>query len=488
MTKIKDNIISLGEKIGYGLGDTAANLAWRPLTAFLLIFYTDVFGISAAAAGVLLLVTRLSDGVTDIAMGMIADRTNTKYGKFRPWILWTAVPFGVVMALTFTTPDLSETGKLVYAYATYITLTLLYTANNVPYSALMGVITPNTDERVSISSFRFAGAYLGGLISQGGLLYLVYYLGQGDENLGYQYSMYFFAALLIIFSLITFYSTRERVKPTKISSKSDVLNDLKDLLRNKPWLILLVIGFVFVTYNSIKQGITVMYFKRYANNEILAASYFITLLLVSILAAFITTPLAKRFGKKRLLTLSMISSGLLAGSIYFCSPTDIVSIFILGNLSEIGAAIIPVLFFSMLGDASDYSEYKTSRRATGLVYSAGTFAMKFGGGVAGAIAGFILSAKGYDGQSELITTEALEGIKQLMSVIPAVIVICGTSLLYIYPLNNKRMVEIETELETRRSSESSHDNYNTHCNVNTEQISTLQPDSKHLEEEKQTKI
>ena len=168
--------IKLGEKIGYALGDTASNIAWRTLTTFLLVFYTDVFGISPAAAGLLLLVTRLTDGFTDVIMGMIADRTNTAKGKFRPWILWTAAPLGIILALTFTTPNFGPTGKLVYAYVTYIALTLIYTASNVPYSALMGVMTPDEKERTSLSSFRFAGAYLGGILTQGLLIYLVIFM------------------------------------------------------------------------------------------------------------------------------------------------------------------------------------------------------------------------------------------------------------------------------------------------------------------------
>ncbi len=181
--------LALKEKIGYALGDTAANIAWRSLTTFLLVFYTDVFGITAAAAGDLLLVARLSDGGLDIVVGMLADRTNSKNGKFRPWILWSALPLGILMALTFTTPNFSYTGKLVYAYFTYILLMFIYTANNIPYSALMGVMTSSHQERTSLSSYRFAGAYLGGIITQGFLIYLVMFLGNGNKNLGYQYAM-----------------------------------------------------------------------------------------------------------------------------------------------------------------------------------------------------------------------------------------------------------------------------------------------------------
>ena len=446
--------IKLGEKIGYALGDTASNIAWRTLTTFLLVFYTDVFGISAAVAGVLLLITRLSDGVTDVMMGMIADRTQTSKGKFRPWILWTAVPFGVILALTFTTPDFGPTGKLVYAYCTYIALTLIYTASNVPYSALMGVMTTDDKERTSLSSFRFAGAYLGGILTQGLLIYLVLFLGKGDENKGYQYAIYLLSVLLILMLLVTYFSTKERVKPSQVEPLGSVWNDLKDLIRNKPWVILLIVGFFFVTYNSIKQGITVIYFKRYIGQETLAASYMVVLLVVSMIAALITTPLANRFGKRNLFICVMLFSGISNGLLFVAGPQDIELVFVLGTLSEFAAGIMPVLFFSMLGDSADYSEWKNGRRATGLIYSAGTFAMKFGGGAAGAIIGFVLSSYGYDGMDESTVSNALPGIKMLMSWVPMLITIPAMIALFIYPLSKPKLAGILADLNQKRQSTS----------------------------------
>ncbi len=450
MTSLPTEKIKIGEKIGYALGDTAANIAWRTLTTFLLVFYTDVFGISAAAAGVLLLITRLTDGVTDIIMGMVADRTNTAKGKFRPWILWTAVPFGVILALTFTTPGFGPTGKLVYAYITYIALTLIYTASNVPYSALMGVMTPDEKERTSLSSFRFAGAYFGGILTQGLLIYLVLFLGNGDENLGYQYAIYLLSAVLMIFLLITYFTTKERVVPEK-SDESNIWEDLKDLIKNKPWVTLLVVGFLFVTYNSIKQGITVIYFKRYLDHETLAASYMVGLLVVSMIAALVTTPLANKVGKKNLFIYVMLFSGVTNALLYLAEPGDVTLIFVLGTLSEFGAGIMPVLFFAMLGDSADFSEWKNGRRATGLVYSAGTFAMKFGGGAAGAIIGFVLSGYGYDGMDEATVAGAIPGIKMLMSWVPALVTIPAILTLWIYPLSNEKLDEISADLTKRRS-------------------------------------
>ncbi len=431
------------------MGDTAANIAWRSLTTFLLVFYTDVFGITAAAAGVLLLVARLSDGGLDIVVGMLADRTNSKNGKFRPWILWSALPLGILMALTFTTPNFSYTGKLVYAYFTYILLMFIYTANNIPYSALMGVMTSSHQERTSLSSYRFAGAYLGGIITQGFLIYLVMFLGNGNKNLGYQYAMYLLAILLVVFLLITYFTTKERVLPPT-DQHTNIGKDIKDLVTNRPWLILLIIGFLFVTYNSIKQGITVIYFERYLNNIPLTAYYMVALLVVSMIAALVTTPLAGYFGKKNLFIYVILFSVLTNGALYFCSPTNIAPIFTLGILSEFGAGIMPVLFFAMLGDAADYSEWKNNRRATGLFYSAGTFAMKFGGGVAGAIIGFVLTAYHYNGMDPNSIQGAIPGIKLLMSWIPGIFGIIGVGVLTFYPLTRNRLDQIELDLKARK--------------------------------------
>ncbi len=442
--------IALKEKIGYALGDTAANIAWRSITTFLLVFYTDVFGITAAAAGVLLLVARIGDGGLDVVVGMLADRTQTKQGKFRPWILYSALPLGIFMALTFTTPDFSYNGKLVYAYFTYILMLFIYTANNIPYAALMGVMTSSHKIRTSLSSFRFAGAYLGGIISQGFLIYLVMFLGHGNRNLGYQYSMYVFAALLVFFLMITYFSTKERVTPPK-DQHTNIRKDLKDLVTNRPWLILLLIGFLFVTYNSIKQGITVIYFEHYLHRVPLTAFYMVALLVISMVAALVTTPMANFFGKKELFIYVILFSGITNGMIYFFGPTGIVPIFIFGILSEFGAGIMPVLFFAMLGDSADYSEWKNNRRATGLFYSAGTFAMKFGGGVAGAIIGFVLSAYHYNGMDASTIPGAVPGIKLLMSWIPGIFSIFGIIALFFYTLNRNKMDQIEADLNARKA-------------------------------------
>ncbi|TCI90355.1 MFS transporter [Tenacibaculum sp. M341] len=527
--------LTIKEKIGYALGDGAANIAWRGVATFLFIYYTDVFGLSPATVGVLFLAARFSDGISDVLMGVIGDRTNSKYGKFRPWILWTAIPLGVILSLLFTSPDFSDKGKIVYAYITYILFTLIYTANNIPYGALMAVMTGDDKERTSLGSYRMVGAFVGGMLVQGLLLYLVASFGKVsstiqieklenkkysvkiealedvssvnvktedgiamftwgagvnealqneepsnrksfamktgekysfivegeadlaeenisiiDQNNGYSKSIYVLSFFLIVFMLYTFYATKERVSPPK-GQKSNLKQDFKDLITNKAWLVLLVVGLLFNIYNSIKQGIIVIYFTHYLNDQLLAASFLVGLMLASIAGAIVTAPLGKRLGKRNLFIYALVLSGTINALLFFCGPNDIILIFVLGIISEFFAAIFPTLFFAMLGDAADYSEFKNKRRATGLVYSAGSFASKFGGGIAGAIIGFVLTIYGYDGQSGASIKEAIPGIIMLMSWIPAIVTMIAAGLMVLYPLNQSKMDEVTLDLNARRA-------------------------------------
>ncbi|TLX72569.1 MFS transporter [Labilibacter sediminis] len=532
MKEMTANKLSIKEKIGYALGDGAANIAWRGVSTFLLFFYTDVFGITPATAGLLLLIARSSDGVSDVLMGIVGDRTKSKHGKFRPWVLWTAFPLAAILSMLFTSPELSETGKIVYAYTTYILFTLIYTANNIPYGALMAVMTGDNKERTSLGSYRMVGAFGGGMLVQGALLFLVAYFGnvnpsidvneltltkyevtvstpefvsnaniktkdgiasfvwandstdeaakyksfamdaeteytfivEGEENLsagkirlinqkkGYSYSIYLLSIFLAAFMVITFYSTKERVHPPK-NQKSNLVNDLKDLITNKPWLVLLGIGLLFTIYNSIKQGIVIIYFTHYVHNQLLAASFLVGLMIVSVAGAMITAPLGKRLGKRKLFIYALLFSGGVNALLFFCGPEDVGAIFAIGIVSEFAAAIFPTLFFAMLGDAADYSEFKNGRRATGLVYSAGSFVTKFGGGLAGAIIGLVLSAYHYDGLVASTIPGAIPAIKMLMSWVPALVAVLAAVLMTLYPLTQKKLDEVTLELNRRRSAE-----------------------------------
>lgn len=502
--------LSFREKIAYALGDAAANLVWRGALAYLAVFYTDTFGISAAAAAMLFLVVRLSDGVTDIIMGMIADRTSTRWGKFRPWIFVSTPFLGLFMVLCFTTPDWSMQSKLIYAYVTYIGLTLAYTVNNVPYSALMGVMTSSDTERTSLSGYRFAGAFLGGLFVMGFLPDMVAYFGDGNDAEGYQLSMYVFAGLLVFLMLITVAGTKERVTVTNSSTaplrtelwdltkqlpfillpltavtlffyyrslptfaflivvaailtfavkrllsqvetqRSRAQQDMVDLITNKPWLILLALGFLTMMFNGIKYAVIAYYFKYYIGDELLAGQYFVGLLLVSIAGALSTEYLVKRWGRKWVFIGSLLASALLTSSLYWVGAESVTLVFIIGCSAEFFAAMMPTLFFSMLGDAADYSEWKTGRRATGLVYSAGTFVQKTGGGFAGALVLLVLASYGYDGMDASTIAQSLPGIILLMSAVPAVFAVIGAVVMVFYPLTSDMQAKMTLDLDQRR--------------------------------------
>lgn len=521
--------LSVGEKIAYALGDASANIAWRGVSTFLLIFYTDVFGLAPAIAGLVLLVGRFTDGIGDLLMGVVGDRTKSKYGHFRPWVLWTAIPLGVTLSLIFTAPDWSYEWKVAYAFITYILFMLIYTANNVPYGSLMAVMTPDDKERTSLSSFRMVGAFAGGMLVQGALLFLVAHFGnvnpsvnveeigeakysvsfsaqedfqnvkfstsdgiatiqwadsldvtgnpaqnlvvkageqynfvitgqEGltadditiiDQSCGYSNSMYLMSIILVLALLVTFRFTRERVAPPA-GQKTNIMADLKDLFHNKPWVILLFVGLLFNIYNNIKQGITVMYFQHYVHDQFLAGTYMVCLMLASIGGAMLTTPLGAKMGKKNLFIMALVATGLINTLISFCGPQDVSAIFAIGICSEVFAAFLPTLFFAMLGDAADYSEYVNGRRATGLVYAAGSFATKFGGGVAGAIIGLVLGQFGYIGTDPSTYAGAQGGMVMLMSWVPAVIVIVGAAVMLLYPISQSKQSEITQELENRR--------------------------------------
>jgi len=439
-----DGKISLREKICYALGDASANIAWRGVCTFLFIFYTDVFGLQPAAVGLLFFVTRLFDAVTDVGMGAVCDFTHSKHGKFRPWILWTAIPLAVILSLMFTCPaGLGTTGKLVYAYVTYIVFTLVYTANNIPYGALMAVMTGDDKERASIGSFRMAGAFAGGMIVQGLLLWLK------SKFDSYSIPIYLLSVVLAGCLLVTFKGTRERVSPPA-EQKSDFWSDLKNLFRNKPWVVLLVVGLFFNVYNAVRQGVTVMYFTHYMHRELLCGTFLAVLMLASIAGALMTAPLARRFGKRAVFIATLLLAAGVNALFAFCGPQDIVAIFAIGVVGEAVAAVFPTLFFTMLGDAADFSEFTFGRRATGLVYSAGSFATKWGGALAGLVIGFVLTAYGYDGTDAATIPGALPGIKLLMGVVPSAVALFTAFLMFLYPLSDRRLTEITETLAARR--------------------------------------
>jgi len=441
--------LSLKEKIGYGVGDTASCLYFQTFSMFLMYFYTDTFGISAAAVGTMFLVTRIWDTFNDPIMGMITDRTNSKYGKFRPWILWMILPYAITGILLFYTPNLSVTGKIIYAYITYTLVTMAYTAINIPYGALMGVMSSNPSERTKLSSFRFIGAFSGNMIVQGTLIYLVSFFGKGNDQAGYPLAIGFFALIASGLWFFTFSSTRERVQPPN-DQVNKIKDDIKDLLGNRPWLILCVMGIVTLIWVSLRNGAMMYYFDYYVGDREKAAAFMVVGTVFSLLGVSATTYISKLLGGKRKAFMILSAANAIAtGVFFFAQPTDFVFMYashIIGSF--IGGPLMP-LTWSMYADTADYAEWKYGRRATGLVFSAATFSQKMGWTVGGAIAGWVLSAFNYQ-PNVVQSQETLVGIKLMMSVLPAIGSMLVVGAAVFYNLSEKRLEEIEVELIERR--------------------------------------
>lgn len=415
---------------------------------FLMIFYTDTFGLAPAAVGTMFLISRFWDAAIDPVMGVIADRTETRFGKFRPWILWGLVPFAVLGVVLFLTPNFSPGGKLIYAYVTYTLVMMIYTVVNVPYGALLGVISPRSEDRTTLASFRFIGAFVGNIIVQGTLLYLVKTLGGGNDRLGYPLAMSVFAVLAAGLFLFTFASTRERVRPSM--TQTSVSRDLRDLLHNGPWLMLCVMGLATLIYISVRNGATLYYFKYYIGDQSAAAPFMVAGTIFSILGAFLTPFFTRIFGgKKRTFIILTLACAAVQGVFYFVRPTDRVLLYACNIAQSLPNAALFPLIWSMYADTADYGEWKNGRRATGLVFSAATFAQKMGWAVGGALAGFLLTLVGFVA-NEAQTTASLDGIRHMMSTLPAGISLLVAVLGCFYSLDHRLERRISDELAARK--------------------------------------
>ena len=466
MESTKTASIPLLEKASYGCGDFASSMFWKLFSMFLLFFYTDVFGISAAAVGTMFLVTRIWDAVNDPMMGAIADRTHSKFGKFRPYLLYVAVPFAIIGILTFTTPDFNYTGKLIYAYVTYTLMMMIYTMVNVPYASLLGVMTNNSEERTSLASWRFIGAFTGGLVVTATANSLVeYFGGSGNPAKGYQWTVGFYAVLAAIFFVLTFAGTKERLKPA--ASKNSLKEDLKDIGKNGPWFIMLGAGISILIFNSLRDGSILYYFKYYVKDQdinffgqqysfsysVLSSAYMTIWLATNIIGVILAKPISSKIGKKKTFLLSTVLSALLSFILFFLKPSQIGLIFLSNIFIGISAGIVLPLIWSMYADISDYSEWKTGRRATGLIFSSSSMSQKFGWTIGGALNGWLLSAFGFQANVEQ-SDESLLGIRLMISVIAGLGAILAILFIFFYPLNENYMNKVELELESSRNGNS----------------------------------
>lgn len=378
-------MIKLTEKIGYGFGDMASSMFWKLFGAYLMIFYTDVFGLPAAVVGTMFLITRIWDSAFDPIVGVVADRTHSRWGKFRPYLLWLAVPFGIIGVLTFVTPDWSPIGKLVYAYVTYSLMMMIYSAINVPYASLLGVMSPNPKERNTLSTYRMTFAYIGSFIALLLFMPLVNFFSGNSKDLGDQQTGWTMAVVVIaILCIILFFGcfawTKERVKPIK-EAQNPLKEDLKDLFKNKPWWILLGAGVAALVFNSIRDGATVYYFKYFVVEEDYATVSFFGMSFVlsglylalgqaaNIIGVIAAAPVSNRIGKRNTYMWAMIIATVLSVIFYWFDKEDLIWMFVFQALISICAGSIFPLLWSMYADCADYSELKTGNRATGLIFS-----------------------------------------------------------------------------------------------------------------------
>ena len=458
-------MIKLTEKIGYGFGDMASSMFWKLFGAYLMIFYTDVFGLPAAVVGTMFLITRIWDSAFDPIVGVVADRTHSRWGKFRPYLLWLAVPFGIIGILTFVTPDWSPTGKLIYAYVTYSLMMMIYSAINVPYASLLGVMSPNPKERNTLSTYRMTFAYIGSFIALLLFMPLVNFFSGNSKDLGDQQTGWTMAVVVIaILCIILFFGcfawTKERVKPIK-EAQNPLKEDLKDLFKNKPWWILLGAGVAALVFNSIRDGATVYYFKYFVVEEDYATVSFFGMSFVlsglylalgqaaNIIGVIAAAPVSNRIGKRNTYMWAMIIATVLSVLFYWFDKEDLIWMFVFQALISICAGSIFPLLWSMYADCADYSELKTGNRATGLIFSSSSMSQKFGWAIGTAVTGWLLGFFGFQANA-VQSEEAISGIKMFLSFLPAIGTILSVVFISMYPLTENKMKDITTELEHKR--------------------------------------
>jgi GPH family glycoside/pentoside/hexuronide:cation symporter len=486
----KTQKVSMAEKIGYSMGDGSANLVFQMMMMFQLFFYTDVFGIKATAAGMILLVARIFDAFVDPMVGILSDRTETRWGKYRPWVLWTAIPFAVFFVLAFSTPDLSERGKIIWAGATYIILMSIYSFNNTPYSSIGGVMTNDIKERTSIASVRFVTATIATFIVQGLTLPLVSKFGHGSAQQGWHTTIILFAAVGLILMLITFFSCRERIKPIK-KEKTSVKQDFKDLIGSRPWKAMFCLTiFLFTTLamwgssmsyyfnyyvdkaslyqflsnfgleasanggvmQSILDAFGLIIKPDYSNVFAVGFSLFnmsgqiVTLLGVIILSGW----LSGVFGKRNVFIVCLALTAVFTSLFFIVGNKSIVAIFIINLFKSLAYAPTIPLLWAMMGDVADFNEWHYSRRATGFTFAGIVFALKAGLGIGGAICGKILDSFGFVANA-VQTPDSIFGIRLTSSLIPALTFAIGVLALFFYPISKKYNQHIQDDLSERRA-------------------------------------
>jgi Na+/melibiose symporter-like transporter len=481
--------LSAGEKLGYSLGDAATNFFFLSMILYQSRYYTDTVGLAASSVGWLLFFVRWVDAIVDPVVGALSDRTETRWGKFRPWVLWTAVPFGVIFWLVYSVPALGGSGKLIYVWVTYLLLMMVYSANNTPYAALTGVMTSDPSERTSISTYRLCIAIIGQLLIQGLALPLVDKFGNGDSAHGWSVTIGIFAVAMVIFYFVAFASTRERVRPNP-HQKSSVKRDLADVFTCRPWVVMFFLTLFVFTTLALRGGALNYFFSYYLDRgqvtELLrhvglvssggtpstwetvlnwfglmlkpdgsnATSVGFSLFnmagtLVQIPGILLSQSLSDRFGKRNVFIIGLALTTIVTAAIFISPATAVNQIFLLGILWGVFYGPTVPLLWAMIADVPDYAEWKTSRRATGFCFAGIVFALKAGLGLGGALLGWLLGAYGYV-PNVAQSASALQGIRLSATIFSAIPFALGVVCLFAYPITKELSLRIRDELAARR--------------------------------------
>lgn len=424
--------LSPTEKLGYGVGDLGFNLYWTTLGSFLAAFYTDVFGLTAATAGTMLLVTKIVDAVTDPLMGALADRTDSRYGKFRPYLLFAGVPMALCATLTFTTPALSDRGKLLWAYGTYSLMMAAYTVLNIPYSALSAVLTAKSQERTSLVSLRFGFAFLGAYLVNRFTLPLVECFGGGEPSVGWQRTMSLYGGLATLTFIVTFLTTKERISPPR-NQRTTPLRDVLDLIASKPWVVLFFLAMIVMLTITTRGGSSYYYLKYYVGRPDLISSYLGWQAAAYACGALVAPLLVRNFDKARVLVVLLTLVGMLSVGLYWVPPSQTTWVFGLNIAISFALGPKSPLTWSMYADTADYNERRTGRRATAMTFSAATFAQKLGGALGAASMLWVLGALGYAANQAQSGASSV-GIVLLHSVVPGAFALIAAVVAHLYPL------------------------------------------------------
>lgn len=457
--------LKTSEYVGYAMGDTASNFFFKFFNIFLAYYYVSVWGIPDKALLWMMPVVALIGAFTDPIMGLIADRTNTRWGKFRPFILFGAIPYGIFGYLMFLGPNLSTNGKIAYAFITYALMLTMYSIINVPYSSLLGVISPSSRTRSVLSSYRFVGAFAGGLLISLFVRPLVKYLGAEDETRGFQLTMALFAVISVVMFWITFATVRERVTPPP-KQKTNVIEELGELFRNWPWVMLLVAAVFSMTFVSLQAGSTLFFFKHVVGADSTPlftlgslqfdrATIFLSVGMLSqvigtLWLSFLARKLDKKLGAAFLCTITAFSFM----AFYFIPKGNFVLFLVVNSIAYLAMGPTSALTWALYGDVADYGEWKFGRRSTGLVFSASLFAIKTGGVVGSFLLILFLSQFGFDKKINIQSENAKFGIVLAFSLVPGFIALLKAGALLVYPLNQKRVDEIEKALAERKAAQS----------------------------------